>query len=238
MSQYVAECIELRKTYLGKVEVPVLFGLDLQVKHGEFLAVMGQSGSGKSTLLNILGCLDRATGGRYLIHGRDVSDMSDDELATLRSHDVGFVFQFHFLLNEFTCFENALMPILIRKGNIPQPEREYVLGLLKRIGLGHRLDQHPDELSGGECQRCAIVRALANRPSLILADEPTGNLDRRSGQEVFRIFREMASEIGVGVVLVTHDDRLATTADRVLLMEDGLLREVTKESIRVPAPLS
>jgi len=236
MSQYVLQCIELQKTYFGKVDVPVLQGVDLDLDHGQFVAVMGQSGSGKSTLLNILGCLDRATGGKLLIHGRDVSELDDDELASLRSHDIGFVFQFHFLLNEFTCLENALMPILIRKGRVPDIDRDYVLQLLDRIGLSHRLQQHPDEMSGGENQRCAIVRALANRPSLILADEPTGNLDRKSGQEVFGIFREVASEIGVGVVLVTHDDRLAVRADRVLVMKDGRLREVPKGEMK-PTPV-
>lgn len=226
MSRLVVEARDLRKTYFGKVDVPVLHGIDLEIPHGEFVAVIGQSGSGKSTLLNLLGCLDRATGGTLRIDGRDVTSLDDSELAELRSGYIGFIFQFHYLLDEFTCLENALMPTLIRRGSVPRENKEHVVGLLERVGLGHRLHQTPDTLSGGEKQRCAIVRALANRPTLLLADEPTGNLDSRSGREVFLLFREMARETGVAVVMVTHDDRLARAAQRILLIEDGKTHEI------------
>lgn len=226
MSRYVVEARDLRKTYMGKIETPVLQGLNFTIQPGEFVAIMGQSGSGKSTLLNILGCLDRASAGTLLLDGHDVSRLVDDELAELRSSCIGFVFQFHFLLDEFTCEENAVMPILIRKGHVPRTDRDRVRKLLRRVGLSSVMDHTPDTMSGGQNQRCAIVRALANEPSLILADEPTGNLDRRSGEEVFSLLRDMNKEIGAAVILVTHDDRLAAEADRILSIEDGLISEV------------
>jgi ABC-type lipoprotein export system ATPase subunit len=229
MNRPIVEAQNLQKTYYGKVHVPVLHGIDLQISEEEFVAVMGQSGSGKSTLLNILGCLDRPTGGRLEIAGHDVARLDDDGLAALRSDHLGFVFQYHYLLDEFTCLENALMPILIRRGSISRAERDYVIGLLRRVSLGHRLRNTPDAMSGGENQRCAIVRALANRPRLILADEPTGNLDSRSGAEVFTLLREMNQETGVAVVMVTHDDRLARAADHILLLDDGRIRPLARE---------
>jgi lipoprotein-releasing system ATP-binding protein len=216
----------LCKTYSGKVEVRVLHGIDLEVREGEFAAIMGQSGSGKSTLLNILGCLDRPTEGDVRIDGHDVAELDDDQLAALRSEAIGFVFQFHFLLDEFTCLENALMPIVIRHGVATRVERDRVIGLLQRVGLGGQLQQTPDTMSGGQNQRCAIVRALANQPRLVLADEPTGNLDSQSSREVFELLREMNRETGVAVIMVTHDDRLARAADRILLIEDGRMREL------------
>lgn len=225
----VIETRDLRKTYFGKIEVPVLHGIDLQIRAGEFVAIVGQSGSGKSTLLNILGALDVPTSGLVLINGVDISTLSEDELAILRSDEIGFIFQFHYLLDEFTCLENALMPIVIRHGEARDDERERITRLLERVGLGHRLGNHPDEMSGGENQRCAIVRALANEPKIILADEPTGNLDSQSGQEVFELMREMNREVGVAFVMVTHDDRLAQAADRIMLIEDGLMREMGRD---------
>jgi lipoprotein-releasing system ATP-binding protein len=218
----LAEAVE--KTYFGKVDTPVLKGIELQVYEGEFVAVMGQSGSGKSTLLNLLGLLDRTTGGRLTIAGHDVAALEDDELASLRSSVLGFVFQFHNLLDEFSCEENALLPVLIQKGHIPTEDRERVVGLLRRVGLGEVLAKHPDEMSGGQNQRTAIVRALANQPRVVLADEPTGNLDATNGAEVFRLFRELGRETGVAVVMVTHDDRLAAQADRILTIEEGRIR--------------
>ncbi|HWP42940.1 MAG TPA: ABC transporter ATP-binding protein [Blastocatellia bacterium] len=229
----VIETRDLRKTYFGKISVPVLHGIEMKVRAGEFVAIMGQSGSGKSTLLNILGALDVPTGGTVLINGVDISTLTDDELADLRSETVGFVFQFHYLLDEFTCLENALMPIIIDRGTVTDAERARVISLLERVNLGHRLNNHPDEMSGGENQRCAIVRALANEPRIVLADEPTGNLDSRSGREVFALLREMNRETGVAFVMVTHDDRLAQAADRILLIEDGLMHEVNKEDHRL-----
>jgi lipoprotein-releasing system ATP-binding protein len=227
-SPVVIEAHGLQKTYFGKVAVPVLFGVDLCIRAGEFVAIMGQSGSGKSTLLNILGALDVLTGGTVLIHGVDIGTLDDDALAALRSEDIGFIFQFHHLLDEYTCLENALIPLIIRHGSVSEAERSRVVRLLERVGLGHRLENHPDAMSGGENQRCAIVRALANAPRIVLADEPTGNLDSRSGQAVFALMREMNREIGVAFVMVTHDDRLAQAADRIVLIEDGRIRELSK----------
>jgi lipoprotein-releasing system ATP-binding protein len=229
----VIETQALQKTYFGKVAVSVLFGIDLCIRAGEFVAIMGRSGSGKSTLLNILGALDIPTGGTVLINGVDIGTLDDDALATLRSEDIGFIFQFHHLLDEYTCLENALLPLIIRHGWVSEAERIRVVHLLERVGLGHRLENHPDAMSGGENQRCAIVRALANAPRIVLADEPTGNLDRRSGQDVFALMREMNREIGVAFVMVTHDDRLAQAADRILLIEDGRIRELPKDARRV-----
>jgi ABC-type lipoprotein export system ATPase subunit len=224
----VVETKGLRKTYFGKVDVPVLHGIDMRVRAGEFVAIVGQSGSGKSTLLNILGALDVPTGGTVLVNGADVASLDEDELARLRSDEIGFVFQFHYLLDEFTCLENALMPITIRRGEASDEERARVVALLERVGLGSQLHKRPDEMSGGQNQRCAIVRALANAPKIVLADEPTGNLDSRSGQEVFAMMREMNRESGVAFVMITHDDRLAQAADRILLIEDGLIHAVEK----------
>ena len=219
------ETIGLRKTYFGAVPVEVLHGIDMVIEAGEFVSVLGQSGSGKSTLLNCLGALDRPTHGRVIVAGEDLADLDDDELADLRNSRVGFIFQFHYLQAEFTCLENALMPISIRKGEAHDEDVERVTGLLERVGLGHRLHNPPSRLSGGEQQRTAIVRALANRPRLVLADEPTGNLDSKSSGQVFELMREINQETGVAFVMVTHDDRLASRGDRILRIEDGLLTE-------------
>lgn len=229
----VVETRDLRKTYFGKVEVPVLHGVDLRIRAGEFVAIIGQSGSGKSTLLNILGALDVPTDGTVLINGVDIGTLDDDALADLRSEGIGFVFQFHHLLDEYTCLENVLLPLIIRHGSVSAAQCARVVRLLERVGLGHRLDNHPDSMSGGENQRCAIVRALANEPRIVLADEPTGNLDSQSGQEVFALMREMNREIGVAFIMVTHDDRLAQAAERILLIEDGHMRELDKETHRL-----
>lgn len=224
--QLVIETIGLKKTYPGKVPTPVLFGIDMSVAAGEFVSIIGQSGSGKSTLLNILGALDVPSEGLVKIDGVDISSLTDDGLAVLRSKVVGFVFQAHFLLEELTCLENAVLPIIIQKGAATAEEVEWIHGLLVRVGLGGQLDKSPDTMSGGENQRCAIVRALANRPRIVLADEPTGNLDSRSGEEVFKLMRQMSSEIGIAFVMVTHDERLAHAADRILMIEDGLMRSI------------
>ena len=228
----VVEARSLRKTYFGKVDLPVLFGVDFKIRREEFVAIVGQSGSGKSTLLNLLGALDTPTGGTVIINGVDISTLDEDELAKLRSDQVGFIFQFHYLLDEFSCLENALMPITIRHGDASEGDQERVIELLRRVGLGGRIHHRPEEMSGGENQRCAIVRALANAPKIVLADEPTGNLDSRSGQEVFELMREMNRESGVAFVMITHDDRLAQAADRILLIEDGLVHEISKAEHR------
>jgi lipoprotein-releasing system ATP-binding protein len=229
----VIETLGLKKVYFGKIPVPVLHGIDLRIRAREFVAIIGQSGSGKSTLLNILGALDVPTEGTVMINGVDISTLDEDQLAILRSEEVGFIFQFHYLLDEFTCLENALMPITIRHGSETEEEHERIVSLLDRVGLGDKLHKRPDEMSGGENQRCAIVRALANQPKIVLADEPTGNLDSRSGQEVFSLMREMNRETGVAFVMVTHDDRLAQAADRILLIEDGYIHQLDKEEHRL-----
>lgn len=228
----VVETRGLRKTYFGKVDVPVLFGIDMVIRPAEFVAIMGQSGSGKSTLLNILGALDVPTGGTVLINGVDISTLDEDGLADLRSLSVGFIFQAHYLLDEFTCLENVLMPTIIREGVATPEQIERMRGLLERVGLGDQIDKHPDEMSGGQNQRTAVVRALANSPRVVLADEPTGNLDSRSGAEVFRLMRDMNRETGAAFVMVTHDDRLAQAADRILVIEDGLIHEISKQEHR------
>jgi ABC-type lipoprotein export system ATPase subunit len=215
--------------------VPVLHGIDLQIRAREFVAIVGQSGSGKSTLLHLLGALDVPTGGTVLINGVDIATLSEEARARLRSNEVGFIFQFHHLLDEFTCLENALMPVLIRYGDATDAQRARVVRLLQRVALGDQLHKRPDEMSGGQNQRCAIVRALANEPKIVLADEPTGNLDRRSGEEVLALLREMNRASGVAFVMITHDDRLAQAADRILLVEDGVLRDLDKAEHRLRA---
>lgn len=226
MAELVVEAREVYKTYLGARPLEVLHGLSLQVAAGEFIAIVGQSGSGKSTLLNVLGALDRPTTGTVAIDGLELSQLSEDELAEVRNTRIGFIFQFHYLLDEFTCLENALMPLMISKGGRPAAKDiQRVQGLLERVGLGERLSNRPGALSGGEQQRTAVVRALANQPRLVLADEPTGNLDSQSGRQVFDLMREMNRETGVAFVMVTHDERLAHEADRVLRVEDGYLHE-------------
>ncbi|HEU5400910.1 MAG TPA: ABC transporter ATP-binding protein [Terriglobales bacterium] len=222
----VVEARALQKTYFGKIDTPVLHGIDMKVYSGEFVAIMGQSGSGKSTLLNILGALDVPTGGQVLIDGVDIATLSENGLAELRSRVVGFVFQFHYLLDELSCLENVLVPIAVRSGEVTDAERERVIRLLERVGLGDQLYKRPGTMSGGQNQRCAIVRALANEPKIVLADEPTGNLDSRSGNEVFKMMREMNRETGAALIMVTHDERLAKAADRILMIEDGYLHEL------------
>src|SRR5215475_4891608 len=230
--QIVVATRGLKKTYFGKIETPVLHGIDMEVHSGEFVAIIGQSGSGKSTLLNILGALDVPTEGQVLIDGVDIATLSEDGLADLRNRVVGFVFQFHYLLDELSCLENVLTPITISKGEASEDEKSYVLALLERVGLADQVYKHPDAMSGGQNQRCAIIRALANQPKIVLADEPTGNLDSRSGDEVFNMMREMNRENGVAFIMVTHDDRLAQEADRILMIEDGWVHQVDKHEHR------
>jgi len=223
----IVQTTELRKTYGlgGPNPVEVLHGVDLEAYAGEFVALIGQSGSGKSTLLNILGALDTPTSGRVLIDGVDIEKLDSNGLAELRGQKIGFVFQFHYLLDEFTCLENALMPVTIRKGAPDPADTDYAKRLLARVGLESQLNKRPGQMSGGQQQRNAIVRALVNKPKLVLADEPTGNLDSRSGAEVFALMREIAHETGVAFIMVTHDDRLARAADRALRIEDGLMHD-------------
>jgi lipoprotein-releasing system ATP-binding protein len=228
--QRVVEVAGLKKIYNPGTsnEVRVLHGIDMEARAGEFVAIIGQSGSGKSTLLNILGALDKPTEGRVLIDGVDISGLDSDGLADLRGKKIGFVFQFHHLLDEFTCLENALMPVTIQRGVPERADVEYARQLLARVGLETQENKPPNRMSGGQQQRNAIVRALVNRPKLVLADEPTGNLDSRSGAEVFALMREIARETGVAFLMVTHDQRLAGAADRILKIEDGVMQEVSQ----------
>lgn len=230
--ELVVQTIGLKKSYFGKVETPVLHGIDIEIYSGEFVSIIGQSGSGKSTLLNILGALDVPTEGRVLIDGVDIATLTPDGLAALRNRVVGFVFQFHYLLNELSCLENVLTPITLYKGEPNEEELTRVSGLLERVGLGGQMNKHPDAMSGGQNQRCAIIRALANQPKIVLADEPTGNLDSRSGEEVFKMMREMNRDNGVAFIMVTHDGHLAQAADRILMIEDGWVHEVDKSEHR------
>ncbi|MDP2916268.1 MAG: ABC transporter ATP-binding protein [Candidatus Aminicenantes bacterium] len=195
----------------------------LAVKPGEMIAIMGPSGSGKSTLMAILGCLDRPTSGSYWLAGREVTELSDDELSSVRNRMVGFVFQSFILLQRSSALENVELP-QVYAGISPKARRERAKTLLGSVGLGHRLGHRPNELSGGELQRVAIARALANDPKLLLADEPTGNLDRKSGIEIMDIFRRLNLERGMTEVVVTHNAEVAARCDRVIVIQDGRTR--------------
>ncbi|NTU48394.1 MAG: ABC transporter ATP-binding protein, partial [Syntrophobacteraceae bacterium] len=222
------EFIELRdvhKTYqMGEIQLPVLRGISLNVARGDFVALMGASGSGKTTLMNILGCLDHATSGRYLLDGMDMAGLSADELALVRTQKIGFVFQNFNLLARTNALENVMMPLSYSAEQVSDPEaRTRAEEILKRVGLGEHLDHEPSQLSGGQQQRVAIARALINRPTLLFADEPTGNLDSVTSEEVLRIFQKLNEEEGVTIILVTHDGEVARHARRVVRVRDGVL---------------
>jgi putative ABC transport system ATP-binding protein len=206
---------------LGKTEVPVLKGIDLQVEQGEFVAIMGPSGSGKSTLMNIIGALDRPSSGRYLLDGEDVSRLRDDELAAIRNQKVGFVFQTFNLLPRMTAARNVELP-LVYAGIGRNERRRRAAEAIDRVGLTDRAHHRPNELSGGQRQRVAIARALVARPRILFADEPTGNLDSQTGEEIMEIFRRL-NDSGVTVVLVTHEHDIALHAKRVVHIRDGLI---------------
>ena len=227
----VVQLENLEKTYrLGKTTVHALRGVSLTVHTGEFIVVMGPSGSGKTTLLNIIGTLDKPTLGRALIDGEDIRTMNDGQLTRLRRHKIGFVFQFHNLIPVLTAFENVQLPLLTSRMKHEEAENR-ANELLVRVGLKERAQHLPDELSGGEQQRVAIARALANRPRIILADEPTGDLDTQTGSEVVRIMYEVARQEHAAVVVVTHDPIIAQRADRLLEMRDGRISELVHEPV-------
>jgi ABC-type lipoprotein export system ATPase subunit len=213
---------DISKVYrTGELAVPVLKGVSLTIRRGEMVALMGASGSGKTTLMNILGCLDRPSGGRYRLDGEDVSTLSAAQRARLRSRKIGFVFQSFHLLPRTSALDNVLMPLTYAAEPLSDAEaRARATGLLQRVGLGGRLDRVPGQLSGGEQQRVAIARALVNRPVLLLADEPTGNLDSRTSAEILRLFQELNAE-GLTVLLVTHDPEVASHAGRIIRIRDG-----------------
>ena len=224
MNQAVIDIQGITKTYVnGKLSVPVLHGIDLQVNKGEFVSIMGPSGSGKSTFMNILGCLDRPTTGSYRLNGDEVATLSDDELAFVRNKQIGFVFQSFNLLTKLTALENVALP-MIYAGMDKKSRNERAAALLSSVGLGERMDHLPSELSGGQRQRVAIARALANNPAIIMADEPTGNLDSKSTIDVMNIFRDLYDE-GRTIILVTHEPEIATYASRNVVLRDGLIVE-------------
>lgn len=224
MNQAVIDIQGITKTYVnGKLSVPVLHGIDLQVNKGEFVSIMGPSGSGKSTFMNILGCLDRPTTGSYRLNGDEVATLSDDELAFVRNKQIGFVFQSFNLLTKLTALDNVALP-MIYAGMDKKSRNERAAALLSSVGLGDRMDHLPSELSGGQRQRVAIARALANNPAIIMADEPTGNLDSKSTIDVMNIFRGLYDE-GRTIILVTHEPEIATYASRNVVLRDGLIVE-------------
>lgn len=233
MNQTVIDIQGITKTYVnGKLSVPVLHGIDLVVNKGEFVSIMGPSGSGKSTFMNILGCLDRPTTGSYRLNGDEVATLSDDELAYVRNKQIGFVFQSFNLLTKLTALENVALP-MIYAGVNKKMRIERATQLLQSVGLGERMDHLPSELSGGQRQRVAIARALANNPAIIMADEPTGNLDSKSTIDVMNIFRGLHDE-GRTILLVTHEPDIATYASRNVVLKDGIIVEDSINSNMAP----
>lgn len=218
---HLVEISGLKKTYFSEgYPTPVLHGVDLKIKAGEFLAIMGPSGSGKSTLMHILGFLDTLSEGKYLFDGVDVSKLSEDDLALIRREKIGFVFQAFFLLPHATVLENVMLPLVYSRGE--DHHRQRALAALEAVGLGHRVNFSPTNLSGGEKQRVAIARALVNEPTVIFADEPTGNLDSMSGKQVMEIFQQLNKK-GHTIILVTHESVTAQNAERIVRIKDGLI---------------
>jgi putative ABC transport system ATP-binding protein len=221
---------EIRKSYfMGKQEIRVLKGINLNILKNEYVALMGPSGSGKSTLMNILGCLDTPTAGKYVLNGQDVSKMLDDSLAEVRNNEIGFVFQQFNLLPRLTALENVALPLVY--AGIPKKQRtEMAMDVIKKVGLEERSHHKPNELSGGQNQRVAIARALVNSPSLILADEPTGNLDTKTSIEIMEIFGQIQAS-GNTVVLVTHEEDIANHAHRIVRLRDGVIEKDERKAV-------
>ncbi|NYV27352.1 ABC transporter ATP-binding protein [Streptobacillus felis] len=224
------EVKDVTKVYQnGKLSLEVLKGLNLSVKEGEYVALMGPSGSGKSTFLNILGCLDNLTTGTYILNGIDVSVMGEDELSTVRNENIGFVFQAYNLLPKLTALENVELPAMY-KGTDKKTRIEKAKRALEMVGLGDRINHRPVEMSGGQKQRVAIARALINNPKIIFADEPTGNLDSKSGEEILKIFKEL-NDNGVTIIMVTHEEDVAQHTKRIIRLRDGVINsdEIVEE---------
>ncbi len=228
MSKWVVEAKDLTKVYqMGDVEVRALRGLSLNVKRGEVMSIMGPSGSGKSTLMNILGCLDRPTSGKYELDGESVAKLDDDQLAEIRNRKVGFIFQTFNLLARTSALENVELPLRYAGAN--KKRRERAQKALESVGLGDRLSHKPNELSGGQQQRVAIARALVNNPAIIMADEPTGNLDSKSGEDIMKLLLALNEEKGVTLIIVTHDPEIAAQTNRVVTIRDGEIDEKPKK---------
>ena len=226
------ELKDIYKTYhIGDMDVPVLKGVSLQIAKGELVALMGSSGSGKSTLMNILGCLDRPSSGEYWLNQKEVGRFSADDRALLRNSTMGFVFQSFNLLPRATALENVSMPLSYAASYISDKEaRKRAAEMLSRVGLQDRMDHEPSQLSGGQQQRVAIARALINRPPVLFADEPTGNLDSRTSDEVLQMFRKLNQEDGITIIIVTHDPAVAKHANRIIRITDGVIMDGTSES--------
>jgi lipoprotein-releasing system ATP-binding protein len=228
----VVEAHDIAKSYRGGdgSTLNILNGVNLSVKRGEMIAIVGESGAGKSTLLHVIGALDRPTRGYVLIAGEPINGRTDDELAVIRNKKVGFVFQYHHLLREFSALENVMMPLRIAGVDVPKA-RSRAEELLSRVGLSGRMHHRPSELSGGEQQRTAVARALAVDPAVVMADEPTGNLDHRNGERLHEVFSQLARDLEIGMVVVTHNRSLAARADRALLLEDGRLVDTDVQGV-------
>ena len=223
MSNLILDAKNITKSFTdGKSTVDVIRGLSLQVQAGEFVSIVGSSGSGKSTLLHVLGGLDRPTSGEVFINGARFDTLGEAERGYVRNEHLGFVYQFHHLLPEFTALENVAMPLMLRKSSNFKEVKQQAEYLLERVGLSHRLTHKPGELSGGERQRVALARALVAKPKLMMADEPTGNLDRKTAVKIFELLSELRKEFNMAMLIVTHDEYLAQSADAILHMQDGL----------------
>ena len=221
MAESLIKITNIKRNFsLGNETVYVLKGIDLEIKKGEYVALMGPSGSGKSTLMNLLGCLDTPTSGNYILNGKDVSKMKDDELAEIRNKEIGFVFQTFNLLPRTTALDNVALP-MIYAGYSKSERVARATDVLQQVNLADRMDHQPNQLSGGQRQRVAIARALVNKPSIILADEPTGNLDSKTSDEVMSLLKTMIKKYNQTLVMITHDETIAQMADRVIYIEDG-----------------